>query len=334
MQIAEVNTRIHSRYDSLSPELQRAARWVTENPAEIGLYSMRAVARRASLQPASLSRLAQALGFARYEDLRHPFRAGLALAEAGDYAGRAAMLQEPGRMRHGAAEAGNALQQGNVASILSTNPAHAFADAARDLLEARRIAVLGLRASHGVAHHFQYLLNMLCDNSLLLTDTAGTLIDQVCQLGKDDLLVAFSQAPYTRQTGEVVRKAATRGIPVIAMTDSPLSPIGRAARRVLLARTDTASYFQSMTGALALGETLLQAVASLGGEAVLRRLRAIQGHLESERAYVDGVAHPGHISNLQPGALQPGSRQPGTRPINTRQSGTKPGRARPNRSQS
>jgi DNA-binding MurR/RpiR family transcriptional regulator len=285
MQVEEVRSRIRSSFDSLSPELQRAARWVSDNPTEIGLYSMRAVARRASLQPATLSRLSQALGFHRYEDLRHPFRAGLALVEAGDYAGRAAMLQAPGQGGPTRAAEANTLRQGNVASILATNPSGAFDDAARRLLKSRRVAVLGLRASHGVAHHFQYLFNMLCENSQLLTDAAGTLPDQVRQLDGRDTLVAFSQAPYTRLTGETVRKAAALAVPVIALTDSPLSPIGRCAGHVLLARTDTTSYFQSMTGAIALSETLLQAVASLGGKRVLQRLRTIQEHLKAERAY-------------------------------------------------
>ncbi len=287
MQVADVRCRIESRFESLSPELKRAARWLAANPADVGLYSLRAVARRASVQPATLTRLSQALGFERYEDLRQPFRAGLVLMQAGDYAGRAAMLQsheDPIALR---AEDINAMQRANVASVLDGPWANDFEAVAKVLLEARRIGVLGLRASHGVAHHFQYLLDMLRTETLLLTDTAGTLPDQVRGLGAEDQLVVFSQAPYTRLAREVARKAVALGIGLVAITDSPLSPIARPARRVLLAHTDTPSYFQSMTGALALAETLLQAIASLGGERVLARLRTVQGHREAERVYVD-----------------------------------------------
>lgn len=287
MDLSDVRCRIESRFESLSPELKRAARWLAANPADIGLYSMRTVARRASVQPATLTRLSQALGFERYEDLRQPFRAGLALIQAGDYAGRAAVLQareDPGGRQ---AESINTMQRANVASVLDGPWANDFEAAARALLSARRVGVLGLRASHGVAHHFQYLLDMLRDESLLLTDTAGTLLDQVHGLGEDDSLVVFSQAPYTRVARDVARKAAARGVDLVALTDSPLSPIARPARHVLLARTDSPSYFQSVSGAIALGETLLQTIASLGGEAMLERLRAIQGHREAERAYID-----------------------------------------------
>lgn len=287
MDLSDVRCRIESRFESLSPELKRAARWLAANPADIGLYSMRTVARRASVQPATLTRLSQALGFERYEDLRQPFRAGLALIQAGDYAGRAAVLQareDPGGRQ---AESINTMQRANVASVLDGPWANDFEAAARALLSARRVGVLGLRASHGVAHHFQYLLDMLRDESLLLTDTAGTLLDQVHGLGEDDSLVVFSQAPYTRVARDVARKAAARGVDLVALTDSPLSPIARPARHVLLARTDSPSYFQSVSGAIALGETLLQAIAFLGGETVLARLRAIQAYRDAERAYID-----------------------------------------------
>lgn len=287
MDLSDVRCRIEARFESLSPELKRAARWLAAHPADIGLYSLRTVARRASVQPATLTRLSQALGFERYEDLRQPFRAGLALIQAGDYAGRAAVLQAREDPLGRQAESLNAMQRANVASVLEGPWANDFETAARSLLGARRVGVLGLRASHGVAHHFQYLLDMLRDESLLLTDTAGTLLDQVHGLGEEDSLVVFSQAPYTRIARDVARKAASRGVGLVALTDSPLSPIARPARHVLLARTESPSYFQSVSGAIALGETLLQTIASLGGEAMLERLRAIQGHREAERAYID-----------------------------------------------
>jgi DNA-binding MurR/RpiR family transcriptional regulator len=288
MDLSDVRSRIEARFESLSPELKRAARWLAAHPTDIGLYSLRTVARRASVQPATLTRLSHALGFERYEDLRQPFRAGLALmVQAGDYAGRAAMLQAREDPVGRQAEAINAMQRANVASVLDGPWRNDFEAAARALLAARRIGVLGLRANHGVAHHFQYLLDMLRDGSMLLSDTAGTLLDQVHRLGEEDCLVVFSQAPYTRMVRDAARKAASGGAAIVAITDGPLSPIARLARHVLLARTDSPSYFHSVSGAIALGETLLQTVASLGGETVLERLRAIQGNRDVDRAYID-----------------------------------------------
>ena len=63
---------IDERYESLSAELQRAAKWVREHPAELGLQSLRQSAYAAGVSPATMSRLARALDFATFEGMRRP----------------------------------------------------------------------------------------------------------------------------------------------------------------------------------------------------------------------------------------------------------------------
>ncbi|MCO5121124.1 MAG: hypothetical protein M9951_16020 [Burkholderiaceae bacterium] len=93
--------------------------------------------------------------------------------------------------------------------------------------------------------------------------------------------------PCTRLTRAPARRAADPGIDPWTIADGLPAPVAGPARHVLLACTETPSYFQSVTGAIALGETLLQTIVSLGGERVLARLRTVQGHREVEHAYVD-----------------------------------------------
>lgn len=64
-------------YPNLSPQLRRAARYLIERPDEIAFTSMRQLAERADVQPATIVRLAQAIGFDGYETLREPFRDAL-----------------------------------------------------------------------------------------------------------------------------------------------------------------------------------------------------------------------------------------------------------------
>ena len=64
-------------YPNLSPQLRRAALYLIERPDEIAFTSMRQLAERADVQPATMVRLAQAIGFDGYETLREPFRDAL-----------------------------------------------------------------------------------------------------------------------------------------------------------------------------------------------------------------------------------------------------------------
>lgn len=269
--------------DGLSPELLRAARWIEAHPREVALHSMRECARRADLAPASLSRLAQALGFSGFDAVKHLCQE-LFAAQAG-YAGRAEVLQASARHSKDWLALLNETQHANTASISGLNQRAQLEAAADAMLAARRVFFLGLRASHGLALHLHYSYGLLSSNGLLLQGVGGTLGDQIGEIGAGDLVVAMSLAPYTRQTVDAVTQALGQGADLLVLTDSALSPIARSAAHTLLFRADSPSYFQSMVGALALAEALAAAVAVRGGRKVLARLQARQNRLDSEGAY-------------------------------------------------
>jgi DNA-binding MurR/RpiR family transcriptional regulator len=271
--------------ETLSPELQRAARWIEGHPDEVALQSMRECARRAGLAPATFTRLAHALEHAGFDALKLQCQQQLA-----GYASRARVLQ---RRSGDWLETLNQTQHANTAAIAGLNPRARVEAAADAMLKAPRVHFLGLRASHGLAFHLHYTYALLAPNGVLLQDLGGTLLDQLDRIARTELLVAISLAPYTRQTVEAVEQAAGRGIAVVAITDSPHSPLARAARHTLLFRADSPSYFQSMVGALALAEALAAAVTVRGGRRVLAHLQAAQQRLDQRGAYVERRARKG-----------------------------------------
>lgn len=265
--------RIDQHFEALSPELQRAARWVREHPAELGLQSLRASARAAGVAPATLSRLSHALGLADFEAMRRPVVEALTRG-----AGVPLASEDLARPLTQA-------QLRNVASTATRNPVDAVNAAADAVLAAHTVCFLGLRASHGIAHHLRYACDWLRPATQLANDASGALMDQIAQLTPDDLLVVVSQAPYTRQTVECAQLAHEAQVPVVALTDNPLSPLARLARHCLLFDAASPSFFHSMAGAQALAETLVAAVAARGGEPVVRRLADVQARQYAHKAY-------------------------------------------------
>lgn len=271
--------------DGLSPELLRAARWIEAHPREVALHSMRECARRAGLAPSTLTRLSQALGFRGFDAIKNLCQESFA-AQSG-YAGRAEVLQANARHSKDWLALLNETQHANTASIGGLNQRGQLEAAADAMLKARRIYFLGLRASHGLALHLHYTYGLLASNGVLVQGLGGTLSDQIGEMGRGDLLVAMSLAPYTRQTVDAVAQALGQGVDLMVLTDSALSPIARSAAHTLLFRADSPSYFQSMVGALALAEALAAAVAVRGGRKVLAHLQTRQDRLDSEGAYWD-----------------------------------------------
>lgn len=282
----DVFKRIRRGFDDLTPELQRAARWIADHPSEAGLLSMRQQARDAGVSAPTMLRLARALGFADYAGLRRPFQEAMA-GRSLQFGRRASVLQtapEARRIGRLAQEMASS-QLEDVKSVLALNPAGLIDAVVGVIAAARRVGFLGVRSSFGIAFQFRYAYNLIARNGVLFDGLGGTVHDQVDTLDRGDVLIAISQSPYSTPTVEAVDAAASRGVSIIALTDSVVSPLARRATHALRYRADSVSFFPSMIAPLALVELLLARLAAQGGKAVLERLTEVERRLAHQRAY-------------------------------------------------
>ncbi|MFP4275415.1 MAG: MurR/RpiR family transcriptional regulator, partial [Paracoccaceae bacterium] len=72
-----LDTKLAARYGALSARLKQAADYVVENPLDATTRSLRAVANDSGLPPATFSRMARAIGYGSFEDLREDMRRSL-----------------------------------------------------------------------------------------------------------------------------------------------------------------------------------------------------------------------------------------------------------------
>ena len=256
-------------FPDLTPELQKAARFFLENPEDIGLNSMRSVARAAGVRPATVSRLSKALGFENYKALREPFRQRLRTSDP-KFASGVADLQTRGK--RGSEELYAELRRQELTNIersLSGANYPAIIDAVATMDESRRVYVLGLRGAYAAAFLFHYTYQLFQENSYLVDAHAGIFADQMRGIGEPDCLLAISFPPYTQLTIDATHYAAEAGAHIIAVTDTIVSPVASAAGQTIIASNRSASFYHSFTGALAVIEALITLlVARKGGDAV------------------------------------------------------------------
>lgn len=289
------------RFAQMPPRLRLAARFALDHPDEVAVRSMRELARRAGVAPATMLRLARSLGFADYESFRNQFIDSLTKLR-GSYGAKAEHLQAS--VGTGQASLSLPLEDAQIAAVrsASANADAAFAAFVDRLIAAESVRFVGMRASHAIAFHFAYVYGLLRDNGRLLDDRGGTIRDEVERLGKRDAVVAISLAPYTRATVDLAARAAERGTAVLAITDSLVSPIAQIASRSLLCRAGGPSFFNTMIGALALVEDILARVATRGGRAVVQRLRRTDAMLRDAGAYLDEAWSDGSVATRKPTA--------------------------------
>lgn len=137
----------------------------------------------------------------------------------------------------------------------------AFQGAVDALMSAKRIYILGVRSSSALASFLGFYFNLLFENvTLVHTNSVSEIFEQVLRVGPGDVLFGISFPRYSKRTLSAMKYARDRGARVIALTDSQLSPLARVADHVLLARSDMASFVDSLVAPLSVINALIVAV--------------------------------------------------------------------------
>jgi len=272
-------------FATLSPELQKAARYMVENPEEVGLSSMRTVAGAAGVKPATVSRLSKTLGFAEYDQLREPFRQRLRQNEP-EFAARLQAIRRRGigHDEHLFAELRNQEIE-NVKRTLSDTHYPMLLDAVETIRASRRVYVLGLRGAHAPAFLFYYAYQLFQENGQLLDTRAGIFADQLRGIGPQDSMLVVSFRPYTQMTIDSVEYAAEAGAKIVAVTDSMISPAANVASHTIIAQNRSASFYHSFTGAVAVTQALITLLVARAGGDALKIVEEAEKQLSRISAY-------------------------------------------------
>ena len=271
-------TQILDQFEMLSPALQKAARYLVDHPNDAVVLSMRAVAVKAGAQPATLVRLAQALGYEGWGELKLAFARDLGL-NSKSYVSRARSLTETGSQDTWLRELICA-QAANL-SYTEKHCGKALHEGARMLGQAGNVFVAGFRASLPIAYTLVYGYRLFRNSVQLIDGQNGGLEMQLRSIGKGDVVVVISFFPYSNEMQAIIAHAKRRGARILAMTDSDASPLALAADHTILFSIDSPSFFPSVTSAVSLAEALLGLLVVNGGsEAVANIDRSEQELLE------------------------------------------------------
>lgn len=262
----ELKGSLSRLYPGMSPQLQRIASYALEHPHDMALDTVAKLARGAGVQPSSLVRFAQALGYDGFSELQRVFRGRLVERSnqspgLHDYRERAAAL----RAAHGAGPKGvlsRFVAEGIAAleKLPDAVSAAELASAVRTLAGARSIHTLGQRRSFTVAYYLAYALTQLDLNAHLLDSSAGMLRDKAELIGAKDALIVMSFKNYTQEVIEVAQQCHARGVPVIAITDHALSPLARHAKLCFQIEEKPSQPFGMLAGPICFAQALVVAV--------------------------------------------------------------------------
>ncbi|MEM8554190.1 MAG: MurR/RpiR family transcriptional regulator [Pseudomonadota bacterium] len=270
---SQVLERLSSEWDALSPEAQKAARYVLENPQDVGVSTVREIAEAANVKPNTFVRMARQVGFEGYEDFRAPFREAIRNGAA-SFPDRARWLQDirkSGELGELYAEmVGAALR--NVEETFAGISADALQAAAEAIWNSRQIFVMGVGVQNANARSFTHLASTGMPQFHTIPRAGSTAVDDLAWANGQDVLLAITLKPYRSEVIEALEIAREQGLTIIGISDSLASPLIRDADHGFVVAGDTPQFFPSSVATTALLETLLSFVISVASDEIVERV--------------------------------------------------------------
>ncbi len=269
----EVLERLSGEWEALTPEAQKAARYVLENPTDVGVSTVREIAEAAKVKPNTFVRMARQIGFEGYDDFRAPFRE--AIRQGGvSFPERARWLQDIRRSGElgglYADMVGAALS--NIEETFASIDAEALKAAAEVIWSSRQVFTLGVGVNNANARNFTYLASTGMKQFHAIPRSGSTPVDDLAWADDRDVLIAMTMKPYRNEVVEAVRIAREQGMTIVALSDSYASPIILSADHGFVTRADTPQFFPSSVSTIALLETLLSFVIAVASEEIIERV--------------------------------------------------------------
>ena len=264
----------------LSPKRQEIIRPVLENPRPYVLLSVRALAGKLGTDPATTVRIVQGLGFPTYKDFqRHLHDLSVAYATSLDTL-KAAKREGTGPATFVRAALHRDMQ--NLHALHNSLNADKICALARRIFEAPKILLLGGDAAASLVHHLEYHFTMI-GLPVLSATTTGRISHVVRTIGKRDLVIGISFRRGLRQTVEGLQAARRNGAFTVAITDTFVSPLARAADESFIASVETPSFGASYVAPMALIDAVVSAVANVKPRRILSLIR--QADEEQRRGF-------------------------------------------------
>ncbi|HHX18494.1 MAG TPA: MurR/RpiR family transcriptional regulator [Clostridium sp.] len=137
-----------------------------------------------------------------------------------------------------------------------------FDNVVESILNAKRMYILGVRSSAPLASFLGFYFNLIFNNVRLVhTTSVSEMFEQIIHASEDDVMIGISFPRYSMRTINAMKFAKKRGATVIAITDSNDSPLTENAHHTLTARSDMASFVDSLVAPLSVINALIVAIA-------------------------------------------------------------------------
>lgn len=273
---ASFEHRLSRNFDDLSDKLRQAGEYVAAHPVDAATRSLRSVAQDCGLAPATFSRMARAIGYRSFEELREAMREKID-ARVNSFAERAELLQaahEAGETGFFDAHVGAC--QSNLEGLLRDIDRALLDQAVGRLHGARNVLVFGALGSTGVVEYLAYMAHFCTGNWIIAGRMGASLGAGLADLDKRDALLIVTKPPFSTRAIAAAEMAAAQGAYVVVITDSRACPALRNASAEFVVPSDSPHFYSSYVATLVLVEAMIGMLVGRAGPAARARIARVE----------------------------------------------------------
>ncbi len=218
----EIKRKIQNKYDVLPKNHRKIADYFIDNFDRIPFLNVQQVSDATSSSVASVVRFAQRTGFKGFSELRDDIAESLQnqLSKKEIFP-----LFDKERLEEDLLTSVANLDIKNINDTLHNIERENFDKSVEMILSSRRVYTAGLGISFLLAEILAYQLTQVAIDASSFRHTYSVFHEQILYLDNNDIIIAFSFPPYSKETVDAAKFAAGRNIKVISITNTEASPI-------------------------------------------------------------------------------------------------------------
>ncbi len=250
---------IKAKMAKMSKGQKRISEYILKHYEKAAYMTAAKLGEMSGVSESTVVRFASELGYEGYPEFQK------ALEEAVSARLTSVQRIEVTDERIGGADVLEKTLQSDISKLKTTievNDPAVFDSAVDAIIEAHHVYIAGARSTSMLSELLSYNLNLVFDNITHIDTTSGDMIfEQLLRIGKGDVFIALSFPRYSKRIVKAVNFAKNNGAAVIAITDSENSPIAAKADKLLLAKSDMASYMDSLVAPLSIINAIIVSIS-------------------------------------------------------------------------
>lgn len=245
---------IHSSYIRLSKGQKKIADYILENYDKVAFMTASKLGNKVGVSESTVVRFANALGYKGYPNLQKELQELIKtklttvqrLELSNSYDDEEDVLR-------------NVMKSDveNIRRTIEEINTNTFQGTIKAILNSKKVYILGMRSSTVLAQYLGFYLNFFMEDVNVVPSGINDIFDQLINIKENDVVIGISFPRYSKKTMEAVDFAKKKGATIVGITDSPFSPITNYSNYVLTARSNMASFVDSLVAPMSLINALI-----------------------------------------------------------------------------